>query len=370
MKIVVLSQRSPMEIGGVERMVRELSIRLGKMHEVHVVCLGRYAAEDLYRGVKIHTLKGHLGSAFPPFGYMDKVLGLRPDWIYAHNFSSFVPFAAARIKRVNPLVKLLLHPHYHPVEALGLKSFVRLSYDSTLGKMNFDSADGIVANSKSELKAIRNRFMPSSPIYVLYNGIDIGRLQYAKAQQLQGPRIPILFVGRLVSYKNPLRTVSLMRSLPAEYHLYIIGAGPLERKLRKLIEVEHLVNRVTMVGVVSDNELASWYKAVCCLVHLSRSESFGMTCIEALAAGTPCVVNDDGFGLSETMRMFPRSIFASNVEKESDYQLSNLIQRVASLKPVREDLTMFSWDTLASRLISILEDPVSAFYSSEANNRC
>ncbi|HEU5288833.1 MAG TPA: glycosyltransferase, partial [Candidatus Limnocylindria bacterium] len=48
-------------------------------------------------------------------------------------------------------------------------------------------------------------------------------------------------------------------------------------------------DRVVLAGLVTDDELAALYAAAECLLHPALLEGFGLTPLEALAAGTPVV---------------------------------------------------------------------------------
>jgi glycosyltransferase involved in cell wall biosynthesis len=90
-----------------------------------------------------------------------------------------------------------------------------------------------------------------------------------------------LWVHRLVAYKRPELVVEAFRGQP--YRLTMVGVGPLERELR-----ERLPNNVELRGWTSRHELARLYSQASGFVHMGE-EDFGITMVEALAAGTPVV---------------------------------------------------------------------------------
>lgn len=355
MKLVVVAPKEPLSIGGVERVVREFSIRLRKKLDVEIVCSGHASNYYEIQGVPVHVVKGYTGFYSYAPGAREVIEALKPDLLYVHAYSSYMPYLVSRIKKREERIKFVLHPHFHPRGSTISFRFMRDFYDPLIGSSVFHSADAVIANSKSELHAIRNAFQVPKPAFVVYNGINLELIARSAKRELPSETV-LLFVGRLEPYKNPLLAVDLMKLLPSRFCLFIIGTGPLYNKVAKHISALGLQDRVHLLGFVSDQELYEWYKTADSLLQLSESESFGMTCIEALAAGTPSLANDDKFGLRETIELFPKSIIRCDVKSDRLRKIADLTVATCSLKPVDEDLSGFSWDSLSHQLSQILID--------------
>ena len=95
-----------------------------------------------------------------------------------------------------------------------------------------------------------------------------------------------LWVHRLIPYKNPELVAETFRDLP--YRLTMVGVGPLERRLRR-----NLPPNVELLGWVPRDELARLYGSASGFIHAGE-EDFGITMVEALAAGMPVVALDRG----------------------------------------------------------------------------
>jgi glycosyltransferase involved in cell wall biosynthesis len=85
-----------------------------------------------------------------------------------------------------------------------------------------------------------------------------------------------------------------------------------------------------------------------------------MTCIEALAAGTPVVANDDGYGLLETIRLFPDFIKSCRVSTDDPAKIARLVEEAADEKPVSADLSKFTWDYLAGQLETCIDEVLNS----------
>ena len=83
-------------------------------------------------------------------------------------------------------------------------------------------------------------------------------------------------------------------ALHGEPRLIIFGDGPESGALRTLCAELGLYSRVSFRGHCPREELAEAYAAADCFVLASRSETFGVAYIEAMAAGLPVIATRCG----------------------------------------------------------------------------
>jgi glycosyltransferase involved in cell wall biosynthesis len=95
-----------------------------------------------------------------------------------------------------------------------------------------------------------------------------------------------LWVNRLVGYKRPELVAEAFRGLP--YTLIMVGVGPLEHRLRR-----QLPENVKLIGWLPRQDLVKLYAEAVGFIHVGE-EDFGISMVEALAAGTPVIALDAG----------------------------------------------------------------------------
>lgn len=105
----------------------------------------------------------------------------------------------------------------------------------------------------------------------------------------------VLFAGRLHPQKDPLLLIRSIKALDESHiHLLIAGEGELAATVRNEINTLGLEQRVTMLGIVRQQELSNLHRASNALVLTSAFEGLPFVVLEALACGTPIVTTEAG----------------------------------------------------------------------------
>lgn len=108
-------------------------------------------------------------------------------------------------------------------------------------------------------------------------GVDIGLFRPQANRVLNQPRPIYLYVGRVAVEKN----VRDFLDLDLDGSKVIIGDGPQLKKLQRGYP------QVSFVGAKHGEELAAHYAAADVFVFPSRTDTFGLVLLEALASGLP-----------------------------------------------------------------------------------
>jgi glycosyltransferase involved in cell wall biosynthesis len=147
------------------------------------------------------------------------------------------------------------------------------------------------ATALSELEDIRSMGL-LAPVAVIPNGVDVPSWR----PLTKGQRRKVLFLGRIHPIKQPERLIAAWARLEprfSDWDLDIAGAdhdSPGYAKRMKDLARGLGLKRVRFVGELTGDGKWEAYRTADLYVLPSKSENFGVTVAEALAAGTPVVV--------------------------------------------------------------------------------
>jgi glycosyltransferase involved in cell wall biosynthesis len=169
------------------------------------------------------------------------------------------------------------------------------------------------------------------------HGVDLALFTPQPGRDLGLPRPVFLCVGR-VSYEKNLEAF-LKLDLPGSKVVY--GVGPLLDRLRAQYPAVH------WRGVVPRSELPAIYSAADVFVMPSRSETFGLVMLEAMACGTPVAA----YPVAGPLDVVGDS--AAGVLDE-DLQAAALRALDLSSDDARARARQFDWEAVCDQFVSLL----------------
>ncbi|MBJ6727318.1 glycosyltransferase family 4 protein [Geomonas sp. Red875] len=168
-------------------------------------------------------------------------------------------------------------------------------------KRSYELATRIVAVSDATRQALIDDYgIAPEKITTIFNAVDTTRFHPLAAGKDPDT---VVYVGRIDRRKG---IEFLIRSFPAvvarrpRVHLYVGGKGSHLERMRALSRRLGIAENVTFLGFVPDQDLNALYNKAQCVVVPSVFEGFGITVIEAIAAGTR-VVGTDSDGIREIL---------------------------------------------------------------------
>jgi glycosyltransferase involved in cell wall biosynthesis len=227
-----------------------------------------------------------------------ELLRLKIDLLHSPDF---IPPFRGSFKRVITVhdLNFLYYPQFLTAES-------RRYYNRQIAQA-VQAADHILADSHAtRLDLIKLLDVPEEKITVVwlapnvevYHSLNDTAIAAAR-DRLQLPDRFILFAGTLEPRKNLEGLLRAYRLLldrdPHAPRLILAGSrGWLFDQTRRLIDDARLSDHVRWIDSPPDNDLAALYSAATVFVLPSHYEGFGLTVLEAMTCGAPCIISDRG----------------------------------------------------------------------------
>lgn len=240
--------------------------------------------------------------------------------------------------------------------------------------------------STSEDLAIPARnYISDKKIVVVPNGVSYAIFRDAQPMQLPDT-IPahakiMLTVRRLTGKCGIQYLAAAFPQIVArepDIHWIMIGDGPYREEIITYLKTHGVYEKVTMLGVVPNDQVPSYYAHADVVVFPSTAESTSISCIEAMAAGCAVVASAVG-GLVELIgrdgsrgtlvKLFDHTLSdytAPPVESIPSERITALVQavveklqdtqRAQSVGRVAQNFAeQYDWSHIADQIISIYE---------------
>lgn len=308
MKIVyVYDAIYPETIGGVEKRIYELGIRLAAAgHDVHLLGMkywegpdtilqdgmtlhGVCPAMDLYTGGRrsISQALRYTGGLIPHLVRIDA------DIVDVQNFPYFPVLAARFISLFRPW-KLVVTWH----EVWGSYWSAYLGKRGIFGRFieltALRCSPRIVAVS-SLTASQANKAGYQGEISIIPNGIAISDMQYWDTT-LPSMASDLIFVGRFIPEKHPELVVEVVRLLSSSHpdlRCVMVGDGPEFAAVCQQIQDAGLEKHITCTGFIADHRrVVSLMRSSRVFLLPSEREGFGIVALEAMACGLFLVTVD------------------------------------------------------------------------------
>lgn len=248
---------------------------------------------------------------------------------------------------------------YHVVVEKSLQPFVLRSLTPLISP-RLEKLHGCIAISEIA-KNYAEKIFPGK-YEVIPLGVDIKRFnpQVPKLENFKTKdRISILFVGRLDKRKGLrylLRAYKELSETKSNLELSIVGAGPLEKSLKKFCQKKKLKN-VTFFGNVADREINRYYTSADIFCSpATANETFGEVILEAMASGLPIVA----FANLGYENVFGELLKGFIVKNKSVDALTQALKILIKNEKFRKEIggnnrkiakKMFAWEVVGERII-------------------
>jgi glycosyltransferase involved in cell wall biosynthesis len=161
-------------------------------------------------------------------------------------------------------------------------------------------ADVLLANSNFGGERLRAAY--GRRAVVITHGVDFGKPASESIELLRNRyalrgKCVLLTVNFLHPRKRIdlfLRAFQLIRAQAPNAAALIVGSGPEGDRLKALARELKVEDATIFTGFVKDEDLPAYYTLASVYLHTAKLESFGLSVLEASAAGVPVVSVDEG----------------------------------------------------------------------------
>lgn len=243
--------------------------------------------------------------------------------------------------------------------------------------LTFRRCDYVIATSNEQIEQLAKDYeVPEWHMAMIPPGIDEGRYTPVTQAEVAELRSSLGFkehdvytVGRAAANKGYDLLIRALPELKESFHdariRLAVGAeeGADEEKIKKLKTLSHelgVADSVDWLGYIADDEMANYYRAAPVFALPSRYEPFGMTAVEAMACGTPCVVTIHG-GLEEMFDFGSQALFA---DPKRPREFATMLSMPMRYPELRQRLSIagarfarknFGWRGIARRTLVVFE---------------
>lgn len=357
-RVLMVTPRSPLAQGGVERHVMEVSRRLAATGAtVGVLCTepGGPPVQDEERdGVAIRTVRAWPANrdwCFAPRIWRE-MSRQRWDVVHVQSYHTFVaPLAMLRALTLRIPYVVTFHGGGHSSEA---RNRIRGGQRLLLGPL-LRRARRLVAVARFEVGQYGEELgLPAEKFALIPNGTDLAFSDTGASNgQPTGPPA-IASIGRLERYKGHHRAIAAFPYVlerEPEARLLIVGTGPYEPALREQAAELGLESAVEFTSTPPDQPraMAELLQRISLVVLLSDFETHPLVALEAAAAGRRLLVADAS-GLAEIAEDgFARAVPLD----ESPEGIGRAVLEALAQPPPDRRPKLSSWDECAEELLEL-----------------
>lgn len=172
----------------------------------------------------------------------------------------------------------------------------------------------------------------------------------------------LLCVGNRKGHKNEERLLAAFAAAAIDASIRLAFSGPASQQLLALAGSLGVSDRVLFLGRIEEEQLPGIYRGALALLFPSLYEGFGLPVLEAMASGIP-VLTSNRTALPEVA-----GDAALLVDPTDTPAISAAIERIVADESLRGKLVhrglqrvkLFSWDAVAARVQSVLNEVISA----------
>ncbi|MEM3640482.1 MAG: glycosyltransferase family 4 protein [Candidatus Bathyarchaeia archaeon] len=363
MKIAMIVERFPPDIGGSGVRFYKIAERLAQRHEIDVLTLGHNHIQFVKRNFRVYRFNSDKLPFLPYYG-LNRIIGHSFSTFFQLLFRSYdvididiwpiIPFFSAKIAK--PFAPAIVS--WNVAWPFSFNKAVSKISNTLAHIVSKLSTHNITVSNFAKTILINQLNINPKKIDVIPNGVDETFFK-AKLEPQQGR---IVFVGRLEHQKRLdllLEAFKILKKKVSDAELHIIGSGPL---YSRLLQASRKINGICLHNSISadkKDEIISQLSKSWVFVSASEFETYGLAIAESLCVGLPVVVTQTPYNaaISELVKHAynglivehnsPTAIAAALEELYKNQRLWVKLSQNAKLS------SFCSWDDVAKKIEDI-----------------
>lgn len=366
MKIAILGQYPINEnivFTGPMRVVYNIANELAKMHGIDVTVYSPHPRNKLFeKRIEIQKTPLH-AFKISPIGLIKELLKNEYDIINLFALSPFeiLPFVFKK-KRKTKIV-YTVHGLAYRERRLGYNYPFWISYNERILLKMSDSIISVSQHLKNWI--IEDYNIDPSKINVIHNGISINEFGIIKQTKLDNDNLfpystrKIVFIGSLVPVKGLVYLIEAMEYIikyDENVILILVGRGPQEKELKKLVKSKKLTKYIKFVGPRPHAEIVGWINLADIIVLPSINEGSPGVLLEAIGCGKAIIATKCG-GIPELIKNDDIGLL---VPPRSPELLAKAIlkglEKEWNRKKIKEYAKKYSWTEISKKYLCVYKN--------------
>lgn len=328
MRIGIFTETYPPFVNGVSTSILMLQRSLEKKgHTVFIITVNKeklkYEYEDEEKILRLPSLSLHCYdyrfTSVYPVKAIKKIKEMNLDVIHTHVELTVGVFARIVSKQLSiPLVHTYHtmwedYTHYvtHGKKYLDIPSKEIVKYLSVF--FGDKTTTELIVPTRKIYNLFKDKYKVNKNIHIIPTGIEVEKfykekfnkkdiLDLKKKYKISNSDFVIITVSRLAKEKSIDEIIKNHKTLCSKNHnikLLIVGDGPDAESLKELAKENNIEKNVIFTGKIPLDKISIYYQLGDLFVTASKTETQGLTVVEAMASSLPVVaVNDESFSES------------------------------------------------------------------------
>lgn len=395
---------------GIGRYVKNLVLELEKIDQQHEYFV--FLQKDNYKEYEpsvfnFHKviLNSHPYSLKSQLVDARKINQLQLDLVHFPHFSYPIFYQGKFIVTIHDLIKSQFYDQSASTRSGIVYQLKHKGYELVIRKAIENSERIITPTQYVKNEILKNYHIKAEKIIPIYEGAEsnfsifppkadqtlVGNFQFSKGKiteilkryNLEEKKY-LIYVGNVYPYKNVEKLLEMMEKIrrqttclagrqadnrqqkkndklltvDSELSLAIVcSRSVFYERLQKRIQEMKLENQVKMLGYVPDEELVVLYHNALAFLTASLAEGFGLTGLEAMAAGCPVICSNQS-SLPEVYGQAALYFDPNNIN-EIIKQISRIQDsefRIQIIRKGEKQVQKYSWQKMARKILRIYEE--------------